>query len=551
MLPDVVSEALDLLSHDLVIKRALSDEPTKPLPAPSNALPHPFGNVLREAAEDIRKLTEPKIETPELKVETLQGLVNVLHRRYVPACLDLIQQCFSEPPEKLIELGTLCEALVADVRSRGWSDQTLAQHFGQLSADLRDENFVSQLRNLGDRLCGPSQTFRCLVPVHVRLHDSLPTEVVCLNKTPRDLPPDLPQKGQYAEIKVEAHDPIIAAEIAHTQISSVLEAVSVFVRDGANVRSTAVAVECANVLQSVQTHRPLRRSPRRATEGQLERVARSALERAKIGDGDPVFDAIRHRRRAEEAADPESRHILLWTGIERLVFDNREHATILAAVRALVPPAITLAKLRRDSRAVAAALHRALDTLPKPDRETAHKFLLESLGDEEQLQIDPTRVLSWLLQDSEDKWQTITALFYEHDPVLLLWVDRLRKDLGRGRPEKILAYLDASHQRVERQVLRLYRARNSIAHAGSSPTWLNDLALHANHYLADLLAICLHARETAPTRSAASILTERAGQFQAYRRMLVAGIPLATQSDYLFRPTLLMGSAVQVHDDGT
>jgi len=57
----------------------------------------------------------------------------------------------------------------------------------------------------------------------------------------------------------------------------------------------------------------------------VERILRSALRVVSSGMIDPVFDAIRHRQRAMKTDDMESRFVLLWLGIERMIVGTRDY----------------------------------------------------------------------------------------------------------------------------------------------------------------------------------------------------------------------------------
>jgi hypothetical protein len=109
----------------------------------------------------------------------------------------------------------------------------------------------------------------------------------------------------------------------------------------------------------------------------------------------------------------------------------------------------------------------------------------------------------------------LTAFFYEASPSVTQWYFRLRKRLygenGKSIGANVAAYLEESRQRIDWQVVRLYRARNGIAHASALPLWLPDLINHTHYYLTNLIAICVHYRETAGSTPSVEILSERAG----------------------------------------
>jgi hypothetical protein len=166
----------------------------------------------------------------------------------------------------------------------------------------------------------------------------------------------LPQTGPYVEINVEAWDAQVAAEFAFSRVGGILGAVAIFQPKNVEVRSRVVGVRTD---QGIVGHDVTRRLPvqtRVTTTAEITKIAVSSTRYAAEVDSDALFEAIRHRTRAIETEDPESRFILLWFGIERLVLGAPGYGKTLQAVREIIPRAITLGKLRTEVAELAAGM---------------------------------------------------------------------------------------------------------------------------------------------------------------------------------------------------
>ncbi len=501
MLPEVIREATSLVRADPVLKRTQSE-------------------LVPLLCDELEKLGHQELlEATVLRVEAFG---ESLRRTYLPDAFATLQSLAAESRE-LFAIEDVCVALVSELRARGWSDASLSDAFGRDIPDLA--TFVGSLRELDV----PPRQWTCYAAVtitsqrsalevadRISLVDSLPTGEV--------VGPPPARTGPYARLHVDAVDFRYAAEAAFSQVSSVLGAAAVFVKTDLLVRSSTVVVETPAGLRSFDAHLRLPRESRRAKPDQLKRIVRSAADAAATRITDSIFDAIRHRQRAIEASDLESRFMLLWLGIERLCLGSPDHSTILESVRALVPPAIALGKLRRDI-----ASFRAQIASSAQRRETSETRTLAQLVD--------------LIRDADPR--ALTQEFYETDVLATQWVARLQKDLRSSDGQRVADYFERSRERVEWQVLRLYRARNSVAHAARGPAWLTDLVLHAHFYLTQLIAICVEHRDEFVGQSSAEILLQRAAQYSAFVALLKANNQRALASASLLRPTALVGTSTR------
>ncbi len=123
-------------------------------------------------------------------------------------------------------------------------------------------------------------------------------------------------------------------------------------------------------------------------------------------------------------------------------------------------------------------------------------------------------VLAALIGSNDDA-KEFCKPFYDNVRVTQ-WFFRLRRQLAPPQGTSSIDYLkkrvpemiESSRRRTHWQMLRLYRARNHLAHGACRTLWLSDLSRHANYLLTNVIAICLnYAHE--PGLSARSILERR------------------------------------------
>ena len=347
--------------------------------------------------------------------------------------------------------------------------------------------------------------------------------------------------GPYLRARVSAFDPAAAASLAHQRSISTLGALKVFLPGSrVAVSSDVVAVVVQTGLKAFEVQERLLEEHRVAGLDQIARILLSSWRVHELRAADPLHDAIRLRHRALIASDPESRLLLLWSGMERMTAGARGFDAALSAARELASHAVAFGKLRRDVGDLVACVthHLAKD-------EARHSALLGMTGASVggSLRVDRERFLDYFMGD-EVKLRQVTALVYDTSPLLAFRCHQLWQALGAGRPESagthVAEYLERSRERVARQVGRIYRARNRIAHVGASPDRIRDLVWHAHFYLTQLTAICVHYGERETAR-AQDLLLRRVGQYKALIKLLKANDSTVLTVQNLMRPSLVVG----------
>lgn len=523
MLPDVAKEAAEVVSADEVLSNEYATRKT----------------VLVEL---VQRLEAKENATPEA-IEQVKALLGLIREHYLTAGFRALRSLVESKPKHHAALISLADSLVSELRNRGWSDDGLRD---AAKTALGAADRAQAVNMLEDFVSTPVSEFECYVSVLV------PQRLAALRTDQPDFAfvralPDVARHGRamkngaYLRARVRARDAAAAAAIAHQRSVATLGALKVFLPGSqGDVSSEVVGVLDNNGLRSYEVQEKLLEEHRSSDNGEVLRVLKSSWRAHESRAGDPLHDAIRLRHRALIASDPESRLLLLWSGMERMTSGARGFDSALAAARDLVPHAVCFGKLRRDLRDLVRQVvhHIALN-------DDKRKALLGLVGAPigSTVRIERIRFLEYLM-GSEEKLRELVALFYDSSPLLAYRCHELWRALGAGkaesRGEHLANYHERSRQRVARQVGRIYRARNRIAHVGASPDRVRDLVWHAHFYLTQLTAICVHyaEREDAPAQE---ILLRRLGQYQAFMKLLKANDPATLTAQSLIRPSMVVG----------
>jgi hypothetical protein len=527
MLPDVAHEAADILTDDEVLKHEYATRK----------------QVLSDLASSLRLKENVSTEL----IEQLRAVLAPLRSRYLASGFDAAVSLVRDAPKSHSKIVAIADALVSELRSLGWSDDALkdAAATARSGGDADPSRALLKLREL---VSLEAQEFECYVGV------SLPPKRPVF---PADEPsfalvdtlPDEPREGRplkvgpYLRARVKSYDPAAAAVVAHQRSVSTLGALKVFLPGTqVDVSSDVVAVRTSGTLKSFEVQERLVEERRSTTDDQVVAILRSSWKVHELRATDPLHDAIRLRHRALVASDAESRLLLLWSGIERMTAGARSFGSALSCARELVSHAVCFGKLRRDIGDLVACVQHHL----APD-ETRRAKLLELTRKPAKgpLLVDRVRFLDYLMGDKE-KMQALVSLIYETSPLLAFRCHELWKAFGEGDREnagkRVAEYHEESRKRVSRQVARIYRARNRIAHVGASPDRVRDLVWHAHFYLTQLTAICVHYGERENTR-AQDLLVRRVGQYKAFIRLLSAGDATVLTPDILLRPSIAVGAS--------
>jgi hypothetical protein len=525
MLPDVAVEAGQFLSSDEILSHEY--------PARKQVLQDLAGSL--QSAENVSQ---------EL-IEQVKALLSILRGDYVEAAFRTLSHVVAKSPKSSAVVMAIADSTVSELRSRGWSDEGLNEA-GKVATQAAGPDSSLAVATLLREVTAPLSLFECYVGV------SLPTRRPPFpNDEPSfaivdELPPGVRQGrpikgGPYLRARVKAYDAAAAAALAHQRSISTLGALKVFLPGSpVDVSTDVVAVVAPNGLKTFEVQEKLLEEHRVASQDEIARILVSSWRVHELRAADPLHDAIRLRHRALIASDPESRLLLLWSGMERMTAGARGFDAALSAARELASHAVAFGKLRRDVGDLVACFthHVARDNGQR-------KRLLDMTGATvaASVRVDRERFLEYFMGD-ESRLRELTAVVYDGSPLLAFRCYELWKALGGGNRESagahLAEYLERSRERVARQVGRIYRARNRIAHVGASPDRIRDLVWHAHFYLTQLTAICVHYSERENIR-AQDLLLRRVGQYKALIKLLKANDSTLITARNLMRPSLVVG----------
>jgi hypothetical protein len=523
MLPDVAKEAGEVLAGDEILT---NEYPTRK-------------SVLLEL---VHRLESKENATPEL-IEQIKALLGLIRDQYLTAGFRALRSLTEGKPKRQASLTSIADSLVSELRNRGWSDDGLRDAIKTANPGADRSRALEDLERL---ISTPATEFECYVSV------SLPQRLAAM-KTDQpsfsfvDVLPDVARHGRamktgtYLRARVRAHDPAAAAAIAHQRSVATLGALKVFLPGSqGDVSSEVVGVLDAAGLKSYEVQEKLLEEHRFTDDKEAVQVLRSSWRAHESRAGDPLHDAIRLRHRALVASDPESRLLLLWSGMERMTAGARGVRFRAGSGARAVPHAVCFGKLRRDIRDLVSQVvrHIAFD-----DEKRKALLLLVGAKFGKTVRIERVRFLEYLM-GTEEKLRELTVLFYGTSPLLAFRCHELWRALGAGKADSrgghLADYHERSRERVARQICRIYRARNRIAHVGASPDRVRDLVWHAHFYLTQLTAICVHYGEREDT-PAQDILVRRLGQYKAFMKLLKANDASTLTAQCLLRPSMAVG----------
>lgn len=528
MLPDVAEEALHFLRNDKVMNAR-------------------FARRKEALCELCEKLTKKETVTPAL-VAQVRAVFGSINRTYLREAFEVASHLIASEPGLQEAIEHLAGALVSELRYQGWSEHALHE----AAKDADPTKPAAMVTDLAGRLLVSARDFACFVSVdhhgHTQVFPTTEGSFALQDSPPSAQAGGRPMRsGACVRVVVSATDHVAAAHLAYRRTLSTLGAATIFVTgSGINVASHVVGVEGdGGKITTLEIDDRLVEERRFARPDQVRDILIASWRSGRSDEPSPLHDAIRLRHRAIRAVDPESRLLLLWSGIERLTSGALGHVTALSAAKALVSPAVTLGKLRRDIGDLTAVMEHELGGDTK--RWSSLKGLLGGYADSGgRERLDRRKVLEHLLAP-EDELKKVLSLFYDDHPLLVRRWHALWRSFGQGgidgRGKKIASYYKESEQRVRWQVQRLYRSRNRVAHVGHGSDQVRELVWHAHFYLTQMIAICVHyATEKVQPPPPQEILLQRAGQYDALLQLLRADAPSVLTVPALLRPTSVIAT---------
>lgn len=526
MLPDVACEAEEFVKNDEVLKRRF--------PARQKALLDPLAKLKGK-------------EWPTQLVESLRILNGSIRTAYVQEAFLEAEAIIRDNPAERHALVRMCGSIVSELRSLGFSDEHLRGAVEQATRSAAGDA-ATAIPLLSRLVATASRSFTCFVGLSLPAKRPAFPELdsfALVERPPPVLEGQRPLKdGPHLRVTVEARDEHGAAVQAHGRATATIGAATLYLpRSGVEVASPIVGVLTGDKARTFDVHERLPEEDRLAKPSQITRILESSWTASSGIESHSLHDAIRLRDRARNANDPESRLLLLWSALERLTSGARGYDKALSAAKDLVAKTVTLGKLRRDIGDLCAAITDAVPpTAPgRPQLVRIAGGYTDRQGIE---QVERAKLLGVLLGPRTGLEELMNVFTGEH-PLVSHRCEELWLTFGEGvdatRGKRLSEFHRKSERRVAYQVERIYRARNQVAHVGASPERVQDLAWHAYFYLTQMVAICVHYAESNPKAVAQDVLTERAGRYEAFLKLLETGYPECLRPESLLRPSVVLG----------
>jgi hypothetical protein len=515
-LPQVAEEALELLRADRVLRDISEDVTTR------------IDEWLEFLVKNHRALSQPL-------VERCRALLALVRAKYAEAALSRLTLLVYSEPKKQSDVLDVCEHLVPELRAIGWSDRALRTAIRTCETAASPKEALDAMHAA---LSAPAERYVCLVPVtlgDLRLGADYKRGVVELLMS---APEGIQIAPPIARCVVTAFDAVGAARVAHAMATSIVAAVDMFsTKEAAPSGTTVIVSKGAADPSAIDVRPPAVRYRGGYGQKRIEEALDNAISVARTSTDDAVFEAIRHSQRASAIADDEVRFLVLWLGIERLLQGMDGYDSMLSGARQTLPKCIAIAKLRRDVGGMSATLGHAVAQFG----EQSLRAIEAIPGLVQDGKVSREKLLS-LITGDDAAFRELTSCVYDDDPCLVMWMDELRRALGaQGKAafgKKVADYLERSRLRTDRQVMRLYRARNRVAHAGKGPQWIADLVRHADFYLSQLIGIVTHGdRSERPVDT----LARRVGCYDAFIEYLKSRDTV--EPGYLLSPMSLFRDA--------
>ena len=295
---------------------------------------------------------------------------------------------------------------------------------------------------------------------------------------------DVGQGEVYVTIsKIVAPDPMTALAFAKRNISRMHDLYGLFYHKGsyevgrnALVKETDESGRCFKLRADINRMEFIRDNRRGFADRKLEgMINKCILPRGK--DAQKFFRVVDFHGMSLGSSDPENQLINLWTSLETIA-PSRKGKSIIGSVISGVMPFIGLKYFDNIFSTLAKDLKRWNDN--------AVKSSLASLSLPANLTLSEKVFCLVVLKDYEGECSKLLGQMDDF-PLLRSRIFTLSGKAKTG--EKLGSWLDAHQIKVEQQIYRIYRSRNSIVHSASDAASIEHLIVSAHDYFDQVFAL--------------------------------------------------------------
>jgi hypothetical protein len=463
----LIEEAKDLAKDDFTIKEHF-----------------PFASHYLTKLESLYKT---EIENTSDKVfinfnSQLTVLIRNLHT-YEEKVVESIKEILRTPSAHYkIKLDMLLMSLAVLLKNKGYSIISLQESVKTLMDPTINE-FVKRFEVMVEDFAGTKKEFECYLYTNLpkKIGDIEQPEIKLTSTRPNkaNTPEEekffaLDKQSVMAQVTVKATDIYSARRLAEEKIETLFGISQLYLvfkkgsikQDLALVRSDSNAQLITSDLSRLNYVHPAKYSNISINEladlfGTIDKK-----------DYDKLNSALQYHKQAMSSNSDELRLVNLWIALESLFLGNR--GSIIKRICKYVPKIEACGYVYRILKAVPMSINQFWK---ESDTDEIRSLLSRS----KEYKLEPSDFLKILLAEEESPLLNKFIKLIKSDPLLLFRMNRLWEDFF-GTPSKLSNILETHRKRVEWQIQRIYRSRNSIIHKGFCPPGARLLIQHLHSY---------------------------------------------------------------------
>ncbi|MEN6373333.1 MAG: hypothetical protein ABFD75_00960 [Smithella sp.] len=512
---DLINEAIDIATFDIIIKKHFT--------------------FLLKHLEIIKQTYEAGVKGKETRdLESFKSLVKVISA-YLDGYSDKLKRVIGELLEKgeetgfKIELYQLTMALGVDLKSCGYSDQTLRKSLDILK-DANEPCFHKRYYRLLSEYSGALNEYEC--SYYIQWPPSTPSidlsqyNISLSTERKKDQLSDaeyefyekFPPNGIIANTKVQSLDSYSARCLGEDQLES-LFAVSRLFRPSKKV---GIISPLVLVYTGTQQFKCFKEDTSRLQYIRDRRTAPSMISsfatlygKLASEDAGQFSASLQHHKLAQLASTDEARLINLWISLEALVQNGSNN--IIERISTYVSTSVTGGHIYSMLRALAMDINKIW-------KFSDTSSLLQNISKRSNKNYLHVYDLLSILRDKE-KGDLINSLL-EISAVNTLCVFRISRQWKIFQDIKsIQKFIENHKQIVEWQLRRIYRARNNIVHTGTCAAGTSQLIQNLHTYYTLTINHLIHDLFKNPNWSIADSFEHRALVYNYFIKSLTKDQP--------------------------
>lgn len=479
---------------------------------------HPFVADYLEPWRDAT-ITEKSVAEVDRLANVILGNLDGYWDNGVAYLLDMLR---APNPGKKLELYAAAMNLGVETIARGHSPTHLRNIFVDTVLTKSEVGFVDRVAGMFHEFAKGMKEFSCVILTEGIKRDQaecLPTDTALQYGRPSEIN-GLAAKfyrrvgGDTISLKVQvtAADPEAARHLANQRLGEVFAGLNLFSVDDRFIQKQMnMLVTDGEGKQTIAGYRRVGShylGSYDSRQVKLDLLFRVQQRIAKA-DAAHLSAALQYHRLAMLAVSDEAKLVNMWIGLEALCQGG--DGSIIKGVTSRIAPCVAVDNIRKNIVSLALYVRFLWN-----DSDKAEFLALFPNSFEDHL--DPDDLLSLLLLHRDDpKIARLCQLCARH-PLILHRLYRTKMMLNE--PSSIAENLAFTHQNVDWQLKRIYRARNAIMHTGRGNSMLPQLTQHLHCYLLKTIHSVLFELDRQPGWSISDALDHRRKLFAHFAGFL-------------------------------